>query len=149
MAATDFGTLDLYAGLTEDFPFTASLFESDGVTAAALASGDIVHCVLSERTKGEPSAVLLDIPSDDDTPNDSRVFITSLGNAGTGAPAVGYVRFAQADTAAIVAAWTGGVLSKYLVCELYYIDLSEAEPTDAKKLFLRGVIHLHRSGALG
>lgn len=147
MAATDFGKLPLYAGVTEDFHFTAELFESDNATPAELAADDVVHCVLSTRTRGEPTAVLLDIASDEATANDSQVHIDDLGDADTGDPATGFVRFAEQDTAAIVATWGATELSKSLVCELYYIDASETEPADARKLFLRGTVELHRSGA--
>src|SRR5436190_871933 len=147
MATIDFGTLDLYAGLTEDFPFTAELFDSDGESFAQLAGNDVVHCVLSERVKEEPTTLLLDIPSDDETDNESKVYVTDRGDAVTGDPAVGYVRFAEGDTAAIVAGWESEVRSKHLVCELYFIDSVQANPIDPKKIFLRGVIHLHRSGA--
>jgi hypothetical protein len=147
MSATNFGELDLYAGVTEDFPFTAQLYASDGATPAELVAGDVVHCVLSSRENEEPTGVLLDIASDEASDNDSQVHITATGDAQTGEPAEGYVRFAQEDTAAIVAAWDDTVLSKRLICELYYVDDSETDPADARKIFSRGIIHLHRSGA--
>lgn len=148
MAVLNFGKLDLYAGVTEDFPFTATLFESDGVTAAELAADDVVHCVLSSRTKEEPTEALLDIASNAATANKSKVYVTDLGDSGAGDPAVGYVRFAQADTAALVADWAAEVYQTLLVCELWYVDASETEPTAAKKLFARGEILLHRTGAI-
>jgi hypothetical protein len=146
-AELDFGTRDVYAGCTEDLPFSVYLFDNNGTDSAALAEADVVHFVLSERTKGEPDTELLDISSAAYTANKSRVILSSLGNAITGAPATGYVRFGQADTDAIVDAWSNEIRSKHLVGEMYFIDASETQPTSAKKLLLRGVIHLHRSGA--
>lgn len=147
MAAINFGTLDLYAGCVEDFPFTAELYGSDGESPAALAVADVVHCVLSERVKEEPDDEVLHIQSDQEAAGESRVYITDRGDAVEGEPAVGYVRFAQADTDTIVDAWDEAVRSKHLVCELYYVDSVEANPASARKIFLRGVIHLHRSAA--
>lgn len=148
MAIINFGTLDLYAGVTEDFPLSVPLFESDDETAAELAGDDVVYCVLSARTRGEPTEALLTIASDSPTTNKSKVYLTSLGDADTGDPAVGYVRFAQADTEALVADWDDDVYQMLLVCELWYEDASETDPADAKKIFARGAILLHRTGAL-
>jgi hypothetical protein len=146
MGVSDFGELDLYSGKTEDLPLTATLYASDGVTGAALAVADVVYGVLSEREDGEPRAAVLTVDSDEATENKSKVFITDLGTASPHTDVEGYVRLAQADLAAIVAAWDDEVASKRYVFELYYTDDSETEPADAKKIFLRGVIHLHRSG---
>jgi hypothetical protein len=140
-------TLDLFAGVTEDFPFTIELYASDGVSFAALAAEDVVHCVLSERVGGEPDTELLDIASDQEASGESRIYVTDLGDAIDGDPALGYVRFAQVDTDAIVDDWDDEVRSKHLMCELYFIDASEINPANAKKIFWVGIIHLHRSGA--
>lgn len=144
----NFGKLDLYAGVTEDFPFSVPLFESDDETAAELAADDIVVCALSARTKGEPTETLLTIASNAATANDSKVYLTSLGDDDTGDPATGYVRFAEDDTAELVADWAADVFQKLYVCELWYVDNSETAPADAKKIFARGEILLHRTGAL-
>ncbi len=141
----DFGELDVFANNTEDLPFTALLYAADGVTGAALAAGDVVYCVLSSRTKGEPGAAVLTLNSNAATANKSKVFVTTSGTASPHAAAAGYVRFAQADLAAIVATWAAAIGSQRYVCELYYLDDSETDPVDARKLFLRGTIHLHRS----
>lgn len=147
MAPFDFGELDLFANNTEDLPFTALLYASDGVTGAALAAGDVVHCVLSTRTKGEPFTAALSLNSSTATANKSKVFVTSNGTASPHAAAAGYVRFAQADLTALVATWAASLGSQRYVCELYYLDDSETDPADARKLLLRGIIHLHRSAA--
>jgi hypothetical protein len=147
MPATDFGTVDVYAGLTEDLVWTALLFEADGETAAILAAGDVLHFVISERTRGEPMTELLDVVSSSATANGSRVVVSSYGTTSPHAEATGYVRLAQGDTDALVDAWDAETTSKRLVGELYYLDDSETNPADAKKLMARGVIHLHRSGA--
>lgn len=146
MAALDDGEDDLYAGFTEDAPWSVPLVESDGTTPAELAAGDVVHCVLSSRDKEEPVTILLHLTSDDETDNHSRVEITATGNANTGDPAEGFVRFAQADTQALVDAWDAGIVSKRVVMEMYYVDASETDPADAEKIFLRKIIHLHRRG---
>lgn len=147
MPTTDFGELDVYAGLTEDLLWTSLLFDADGLTAAILAAGDVLHFVLSERTRGEPMEELLDVISGSASANGSRVFVGSVGTTSPHAAADGYIRLAQGDTDAIVDAWDADVTSKRLVGELYYLDDSETIPADAKKLMTRGVIHLHRSGA--
>ena len=147
MLATDFGEVDVYAGLTEDLVWTSLLFEADGTTAAILAAGDVLHFVLSQRTRGEPMTELLDVVSSSASANGSRVFVSSVGTTSPHAAANGYVRLAQGDTDAIVDVWAADVTSKRLVGELYFLDDSETNPADAKKLMARGVIHLHRSGA--
>lgn len=144
----DFGKLELYAGVTEDFPFSIPLFESDDETTAEFAADDVVYFVLSSRTKAEPTAAVLTIASDAATANKSKVFVTDRGDAITGDPAVGYVRFAQDDTAALVADWDDDVYSQLLIGELWFIDNSETEPADARKLIGRGEILLRRTGAL-
>jgi len=146
MPTIDFGELDVYAHNTEDMPFTATLYDSSG-NPASLAAGDIVYCVLSERTDGEPRAAVLTARSDQATANKTKVFVLSLGTASPHVGASGYVRLGQADLAAIVAAWASSVSSKRYVAEMYYLDDSETEPENARKIFLRGVIHLHRSAA--
>jgi hypothetical protein len=147
MPATDIGEEDVYAGLTEDLLWTCLLSEADGATAAKLAAEDIVHFVLSERIRGEPGDIVLDITNTAANENGSRVFIESLGTVEPHVAANGYIRLAQADTDAIVDAWAETIRSVRYVGEMYYLDDSETNPADAKKLMARGTIHLHRSGA--
>jgi hypothetical protein len=136
---------DLYAGHTEDFVWTAELYENDNVTRAKLGVGDIVHFRLSERLGGEPISPVLAINSVGPTSQGSLVVIQDLGDALAPRDASGYVRFAQADTAAIVAAWPATLKSKKYIGELFYLDDSETSPADARKLICRGIVHLHRS----
>lgn len=147
MPATDIGEVEVYAGLTEDLVWTCLLYEADGATAAKLASGDVLHFVLSERTRGEPADELLNVTSSSANANGSKVFVTSEGSVDPHEAASGYVRLGQADTDAIVDAWADSVMEKRLVAEMFYLDDSESSPADAKKLMARGVVHLHRSGA--
>jgi hypothetical protein len=149
MATLDFGERDLYADCTEDFPWTATLYERDGITQKGLDLADVVHCVLSTRDGDEPNGEVLAIDSDTATANDSIVEIDDQGGAAEDAS--GSVRFAQADTAAIVTAWDAEATppqSRRYVCELFYIDSGEANPVNAKKIILRGTIHLHRTAAI-
>ena len=133
MARLRVGQTECVAGRTEEFEWSA--YEGDGKTPVAFASDDLVRFKLAAKQDGVP---VLDLVSNAETDNGSRVTITSLGVAGT-SPATGLVRLAQADTLE---------LSNTMYFEMNLVDHSD---DDRIKQFLRGRLLFMQSqgGAIG
>ena len=116
-----------YKGRTTDFQFT--IYQADGVTGAALDSGDVVRFKMGTSFGVAPS---LDIDSVAPTTNGSLVTI----NQST-APAKATIRFAQADMALLK--------DRVYLGELSVVDNSETAPADAIKHAQEGTVYVQSS----